>query len=68
MGAVTTGQKAGEIPAGATWRDDVRPIFQESWAATVHDIQAGALRTIHHLGPFRCRAEKAQMLVRRCVR
>jgi hypothetical protein len=38
MGAVTTGQEIGEIPAGATRRDDLRSILEKDWASTVHDF------------------------------
>ena len=40
-GAVTIGQKAGQLPENSAGRHDVCSILKEGGTSTVHDIQAG---------------------------
>ena len=48
-GAVTTGQKARQIPENSAGRHDFRLLLEEGWAATVHDIQTGTVITLGRL-------------------
>ena len=66
-GAITLDKKL------AKWLRDQRgdmtfaAIFEESGSATVHDIQAGAVRAIHHLGAVGCGPEETEMHAGGCV-
>ena len=61
-------QKAGQMAPGATWRHDVRPVFQESGSATIDHLPFGTVRTVDHFGSSGCFAEQTEMHADRRIR